>query len=159
MTKNELRKKFRHLATQNLEPADYCNEAVGYIHESNSKYDWVGVYIAKPETLEIPDNSYYVGPVTQHTVIPYDEGICGAAATQRETIVVDDVNKDPRFIACSITTQSEIVVPIEKSDTLYGVLDLDSDTPAAFTTEDQQFLEDASALIAEYFEKNFDRVK
>lgn len=157
MTKNELRKKFRHLATQNLIPAEYCKNAVGYIQESNPKYDWVGVYIAKPDALEIQDNSYYVGPVTQHTVIPYDEGICGAAATQRETIVVDDVNNDPRFIACSINTQSEIVVPIAKDGSLYGVLDLDSDTPAAFTPEDQQFLEDASALIAEYLEKNFDR--
>jgi len=159
MTKNELRKKFRHLATQNLDPAEYCKQAVHYIQKSNSNYDWVGVYVAKPEALEIPDNSYYVGPVTQHAVIPYDEGICGAAATQRETIVVDDVNEDPRFIACSIATRSEIVVPIEKDDTLFGVLDLDSDTLAAFTPEDQQFLEDASVLMAEYLEQNFARIK
>ncbi len=154
MTKNELRDKFQTLASNTPEISVYCRQAVHYIKECNPHYDWVGIYISDADALKIPDDTYYVGPTTQHTVIPYNEGICGAAATQRKTIIVDDVNQDPRFIACSLKTQSEIVVPIQNSETLFGVLDLDSDTAAAFTPEDQQLLEDAASFIAAYFQQH-----
>ena len=62
-----------------------------------------------------------------------DSGICGAAVREEDTIIVDDVNSDPRYLACSLETKSEIVVPIFKNGKVVGELDIDSHTPAAFT--------------------------
>jgi GAF domain-containing protein len=75
-------------------------------------------------------------------------GICGAAATARQTIVVDDVNADPRYLACSIDTRSEIVVPIMDAGRVLGEIDIDSDQPAAFATSDARLVEAVAALLA-----------
>jgi GAF domain-containing protein len=75
-------------------------------------------------------------------------GICGAAATEKATIVVDDVNADPRYLACSLETRSEIVVPIMRGEQVLGELDIDSDKPAAFGPSDRALLERAAAALA-----------
>ena len=80
--------------------------------------------------------------------IPLNRGICGAAATQKTTIVVDDVNADPRYLACSLETRSEIVVPILRGEEVLGEIDIDSDRPAAFGAEDRQLLEAVAAALA-----------
>ena len=152
MSTDSLRNQLTKLLSQQLTPAQFCRQTVLRIKERSPKYDWVGIYLARQDALFVPDQ-YYVGPQTEHTTIPYDEGICGAAATQRKTIVVDDVNSDPRHIACSIHTQSEIVVPIQKEERLFGVLDLDSDQPAAFGEQERQDLEDAAGIIADYLDQ------
>ena len=77
----------------------------------------------------------------------------GASATGKETLVIDDVKGDPRYIACSMTVQSEIVVPIVAGSKVIGVLDLDSDTPVAFTADDRQALEAVAAALARAWEK------
>ena len=74
----------------------------------------------------------YLGKPSPHTRIPLNRGICGAAASQKATIIVDDVNADPRYLACSIETKSEIVVPIMRDGRVFGEIDIDSDRPAAF---------------------------
>ena len=142
--------ELRHLSNAKLTRDEFCHKAAGIIADSSEQYDWVGIYLTSDEALTLPED-YYRGLEPEHKVIPFDEGICGAAATQRETVVVDDVTSDPRYLACSISTQSEIVVPIITDQTLYGVLDLDSDTPAAFSTQDQEFLEAAAAIIGKFF--------
>ena len=91
----------------------------------------------------------YVGKPSPHTRIPLGRGICGAAAAERATIVVDDVNSDPRYLACSIETQSEIVVPIMRDDLVLGEIDIDSDLPAAFSRDDQVSLEAVAAILSE----------
>ena len=80
----------------------------------------------------------YLGKPSPHTRIPLNRGICGAAATQKATIIVDDVNADPRYLACSIETKSEIVVPIMRGDEVLGEIDIDSDRPAAFGASDRR---------------------
>ena len=72
-------------------------------------YTWVGIYLLDGNELVLGP---FVGKPSPHTRIPLGRGICGAAATEKATIIVDDVNADPRYLACSIETQSEIVVPI-----------------------------------------------
>lgn len=131
----------------------FCENAVDLIEQSNPKFDWVGIYRADENLLTLPER-FYQGTEPDHKEIPFDEGICGAAARERATIVVDDVNSDPRYLACSLYTQSEIVVPIIAGETLYGVLDLDSDTPAAFGSVEQQTLESAAEIIAGIFQKH-----
>ena len=108
-------------------------------------YTWAGIYLLEGETLVLGP---YVGKPSPHTRIPLNRGICGAAASQKQTIVVDDVNSDPRYLACSIETKSEIVVPIMRGDEVLGEIDIDSDTPAAFGAADRTLLERVAAALA-----------
>lgn len=115
-------------------------------------YTWAGIYLLEGEELVLGP---YLGKPSPHTRIPLGRGICGAAATERATIVVDDVNSDPRYLACSIETRSEIVVPIivaegsgEDSGRVLGELDIDSDQPAAFGPSDRELLEAVAAALA-----------
>ena len=72
-------------------------------------YTWVGIYLLEGDELVLGP---FLGKPSPHTRIPLGRGICGAAATEKQTIIVDDVNADPRYLACSLETRSEIVVPI-----------------------------------------------
>ena len=108
-------------------------------------YTWAGIYLLEGETLVLGP---YAGKPSPHTKIPLNRGICGAAASEKQTIIVDDVNSDPRYLACSIETKSEIVVPIMRGDEVLGEIDIDSDTPAAFGTADRQLLEQVAAALA-----------
>ena len=101
-------------------------------------YTWVGVYLLDGNELVLGP---FVGKPSPHTRIPLGRGICGAAATEKTTIIVDDVNADPRYLACSIETRSEIVVPIMLDDEVLGEIDIDSDRLAAFGQEDKALLE------------------
>jgi GAF domain-containing protein len=110
------------------------------------RYSWVGIYQLRGGGLVLGP---YRGKPSPHTHIPLDRGICGAAATQKATIVVDDVRADPRYLACSVETQSEIVVPLLRGGAVLGEIDVDSDTPAAFGPDDRRLLEAVAALLAE----------
>jgi L-methionine (R)-S-oxide reductase len=107
-------------------------------------YNWTGFYMKRGDVLEIGP---YVGPPTPHTTIELNRGICGTAATQKKTIVVDDVNADPRFLACSVNTRSEIVVPLMDADRCLGEIDIDSNQSAFFGEQDRQMLEEIAGVI------------
>jgi putative methionine-R-sulfoxide reductase with GAF domain len=119
--------------------------AVSTLKNSISDYTWVGVYLLDGDELVLGP---YRGKPSPHTRIPLGNGICGAAATEKATIIVDDVNADPRYLACSIETKSEIVVPIMDGDRVLGEIDIDSDRPAAFGANDRQLLERVATLLA-----------
>jgi L-methionine (R)-S-oxide reductase len=112
-------------------------------------YTWVGIYLLEGDELVLGP---YLGKPSPHTRIPLNRGICGAAASQMETIIVDDVNADPRYLACSIETKSEIVVPIMRDGRVFGEVDIDSDRPAAFGAEDRVMLESVAQGLAERFQ-------
>jgi L-methionine (R)-S-oxide reductase len=116
-------------------------------------YTWVGIYLLDGDELVLGP---YRGKPSPHTRIPVDKGICGAAVAERSTIIVDDVDADPRYLACSVETRSEIVVPIQRSGRIYGELDIDSDRQAAFGPADRTLLEHLAALLAEKFERAYD---
>lgn len=130
---------------------------VGRLKERLPHYDWVGFYMIDKGKLPGSEDMLvlgpYVGAPTPHTRIPLNQGICGAAASSGRTIVVDDVNSDPRYLACSIETKSEIVVPVRVRGTVVGELDIDSHTPAAFGDEDRRLCEHCAALVGRYLEK------
>ena len=94
----------------------------------------------------------FEGAMTPHTRIPLNQGICGAAASSGQTVVVDDVSKDPRYLACSLETKSEIVVPVFANGTVVGELDIDSHFPAAFTPEHQDFVQYCAKLVGKKLE-------
>jgi L-methionine (R)-S-oxide reductase len=108
-------------------------------------YTWAGFYLMAGDELVLGP---YVGKPSPHTRIPLGRGICGAAATQKQSIIVDDVNSDARYLACSLETKSEIVVPILDGDRVLGEIDVDSDRPAAFGPHDRQLLEAIAIAMA-----------
>lgn len=108
-------------------------------------YTWTGIYLLDGNELVLGP---FVGKPSPHTRIPLGRGICGAAATEKASIIVDDVNADPRYLACSIETRSEIVVPIMLDGEVLGELDIDSDKTAAFHHADKELLERVAALLA-----------
>jgi len=110
------------------------------------RYTWVGIYLLDGTDLVLGP---YVGKPSPHTRIPLGRGICGAAATEQATIIVDDVNSDARYLACSLETQSEIVVPIMRGARVVGEIDIDSDQRAAFDPADRQLLESVAAILSE----------
>ena len=115
-------------------------------------YDWVGFYMLDPDDSTVLVLGPYVGEATPHVRIPIQEGICGAAAASGSTIVVDDVNADPRYLSCSIKTRSEIVVPIFAFGAVAGELDIDSHTAAAFGESDRTFLEEVARIVGAFIE-------
>lgn len=121
-------------------------QAVRLLKDGVPHYTWVGIYVLDGKELVLGP---FLGKPSPHTRIPLGQGICGAAATERATIVVDDVNADPRYLACSIETQSEIVVPIMRDGDVFGEIDIDSDQPAAFGAADRALLEPVAALLAD----------
>ena len=128
------------------EPIQAMTRVVGLLKERVPAYTWVGIYRCAGDELLLGP---FVGKPSPHTRIPLGRGICGAAATQKATILVDDVNSDPRYLACSIETQSEIVVPIMRNGEVLGEIDIDSDAAAAFGDGDRRLLEQVAALLAE----------
>ncbi len=124
--------------------------AVHVLEAEVPHYTWVGIYLLDGNELVLGP---FRGKPSPHTRIPLGRGICGAAAAQKATIVVDDVNADPRYLACSVDTRSEIVVPIMAGPDVIGEIDIDSDAPAAFTAEDRQRLEHVAALLAPVLRK------
>jgi len=125
-------------------------EVVEVISQRLPNYDWVGFYMLDPNDPGTLVLGPFVGEPTPHVRIPVHQGICGAAVAARSTIVVDDVNADPRYLSCSIKTRSEIVVPIFSRERVVGELDIDSHTPAAFTNADRAFLEEVARIVGSW---------
>jgi GAF domain-containing protein len=124
--------------------------AVAMLKERMPDYTWVGIYLLDGNELVLGP---FAGKPSPHTRIPLGMGICGAAAAEEATLIVDDVNADPRYLACSTETRSEIVVPILRRgakgiNEVLGEIDVDSDRPAAFGASDKDLLEAIAALLA-----------
>lgn len=121
------------------------------LHREVPHYDWVGFYLVDP----LAENQLVLGPYagepTEHTRIDFGQGVCGQAADKRQTIVVNDVDKESNYLACSPTVQSEIVVPVMKGDELIGEIDIDSDTRNAMGEQDRKLLETIAREIAALF--------
>jgi L-methionine (R)-S-oxide reductase len=135
---------------------DFMWETVKLLHERMLKYNWVGFYMLEDKSSGSQNRMLALGPfqgaMTPHTRIPLNQGICGAAATTGKTIVVDDVNLDNRYLACSTETKSEIVVPIFVSGKVVGELDIDSHFPAAFGDDDRKLVEYCASLVGKQLE-------
>ncbi len=139
-------KAVRRLSADTADARTLMAETVALLQRERRHYQWVGVYLLEDGELVLGP---YVGKPTPHTRIPLNKGICGAAASTGQTVIVDDVNADPRYLACSLETRSEIVVPIARGGRVLGEIDIDSDTPAAFTAEDRTLLEGVAAILGE----------
>ena len=116
------------------------------VHHADDRFDWTGFYrVTAPELLTVGPYQGGHGCLS----IPFSRGVCGAAARTGEVQLVPDVDAFADHIACSSTTRSELVLPVwTGAGTLLGVLDLDSNTEAAFTETDVREL---AAILARVF--------
>jgi GAF domain-containing protein len=153
-TTTEIASELQHIANTSPTVEHLMSDIVERLKRHMSKYNWVGFYmIEKPEAgAPVLVLGPYIGTPTTHTRIPMNQGICGAAASSGNTLIVDDVASDPRYLTCSIETKSEIVVPIRVRGEVVGELDIDSHSPAAFKSEDRSLCELAAALVGRYLE-------
>ena len=134
------------IVNRELDPGDVLRRTVEVLHDRFDHYSWVGIYLVEGDHLVLGP---WRGPeATEHVRIPIGQGICGAAAASGVTEIVDDVNADGRYLACFVSTRSEIVVPIAFEGRVVGEIDIDSDVPAAFGPDDRAFLERVALLVS-----------
>jgi L-methionine (R)-S-oxide reductase len=137
------------------EPDEVLRKTVEVLHDRFEHYSWVGIYLVEGDDLVLGP---WKGPqATDHVRIPVGQGVCGAAAASGQTEIVDDVNADARYLSCFPSTRSEIVVPISYRGRVVGEIDIDSDKPAAFGSEDRGFLERVALLISAHSLVGWDR--
>jgi GAF domain-containing protein len=119
---------------------EIARRVCGVLRNSFPHYSWVGIYmIEEPETLVL---KAWDGPqATEHLRIPVGEGICGRAAREEKSVVVDDVRKEDDYLPCFLQTRSEIVAPIFLDGTVVGEIDIDGDEVGAYNETDRLFLE------------------
>ena len=127
--------KIIHSGSQRKAITDFvCRELRKIPH-----FTWVGIYLVDGSDLVLTSWS---GPMaTQHARIPIGQGICGAAVTEKTTVVVPDVSSDPRYLQCFINTRAELVVPIFHDGAPVAEIDIDSDQLNAFGATDKDFVE------------------
>ncbi|HET7206141.1 MAG TPA: GAF domain-containing protein [Terriglobales bacterium] len=147
----EAEQEVAQLATTCATANELMAAIVKLLHRKMPHYNWVGFYMLE-EPGPVLQLGFFEGAPTPHTRIPLNQGICGAAVSQGETVVVDDVSSDPRYLACSIETKSEIVAPVFADGQVVGELDVDSHTPAAFALEDRRLIEYCASVVGKHLE-------
>lgn len=150
----EVHSEIDRLDAESPNAAVFMDKITRLLQEKMLKYNWVGFYMidprAEPPMLAL---GKFQGAMTPHTRIALNQGICGAAASSGRTIIVDDVRNDPRYLACSLETRSEIVVPIFVHGKVVGELDIDSHFLSAFTKEDRELVEYCAQLVGQRLEE------
>jgi L-methionine (R)-S-oxide reductase len=121
-------------------------ETCRFLRHSFPHYRWVGVYRVDGTDLVL---EAWEGPAaTEHTRIPIAKGICGQAAREDRTVIVDDVRSAPEYLACFVETRSEIVVPIRDGPRVIGEIDIDGDRVGAYDASDRSFLEKVAPKLS-----------
>lgn len=139
--------RFAASATDIASLEEFC---VRTIAERLPNYNWVGFYMLDPNDESMLVLGPFIGAPTEHVRIPVTEGICGLAVALGETVIVDDVSADPRYLACSLETKSEIVVPIRVNEKIVGEIDVDSHELSTFGPDDRLFLDQCAEVVGEF---------
>ncbi len=142
---SHLRSQLRSLLAEECDFIANAANLSSLLYHSMPDLNWAGFYFYKNAELVL-------GPFQGQPAcvrIAIGKGVCGTAAQQRQTIVVDNVHDLPGHIACDSASNSEIVVPIIKDDRLIGVLDLDSPSVGRFDEEDARGLNDLVEVFLE----------
>lgn len=124
-------------------PVSALANAAALLWDAMHDINWAGFYLLKEDML-------HLGPFqgkTACTMISLGRGVCGTAASARATQLVPDVHQFPGHIACDSASNSEIVIPLIKDDTLLGVLDIDSPILSRFDAEDAEGLEKLCTVL------------
>ncbi|MFV8517376.1 MULTISPECIES: GAF domain-containing protein [unclassified Bacillus (in: firmicutes)] len=130
-------KQLDALLTGELNVVANLSNASALLNQFLDRVNWVGFYVTE-------GNQLVLGPFQGMPAcvrIPFGRGVCGVAAETKTTQLVADVHQFPGHIACDSASNSEIVVPIVKEETVIGVLDIDSPEKNRFDEVDQRYLE------------------
>ena len=128
--------------------SNILQDVVNLLYKMFEKYSWVGIYIVKDNNLIL--GQWKGRQATEHNKIPIGKGICGFAAKTGKTELINNVNTDKRYLACFISTKSEIVVPIKRNDIVIGEIDIDSDKKDGFNQKDSVFLEKIADMLSKH---------
>jgi GAF domain-containing protein len=145
--RQKLKAEVEALAASDAPDEEVLDEVVRLVHESHPLWDWSGIYL-------LVDGTLVVGPFAgsdeppEHSRIEVGDGVCGTAVAEDENQLVEDVRELDNYLACSLSTRSELVVLIREDGRIVGQFDIDSDERAAFTREDVSLLEELADLIS-----------
>jgi L-methionine (R)-S-oxide reductase len=149
----ELLQEFRLLTDSAPTTEALMTRIAQRLHDQMARYNWVGFYLvdkADPGMLVVGP---YVGSFSPNVRIPINKGLCGAAATTRRTVVVNDVASDPRYLSGSEIVKADMVVPIMARNEVVAELDIESYFTQTFTRAEQTFAEEIALLVGKYMEK------
>ncbi|HEY6372242.1 MAG TPA: GAF domain-containing protein [Candidatus Sulfotelmatobacter sp.] len=149
----ELLQEFRNFAKNAATAQSLMDHMAQRLHEKMTRYNWVGFYLVDPADSGMLVVGPYVGSFTPNARIPLNTGLCGAAATTGQTVVVDDVTKDPRYLAGSSMVNSEIVVPIFVKGKLAAELDIESYFANTFDAAEQEFVDACATIVGKFLPK------
>ncbi len=150
----ELLQDFREFALTAPTPTALMERITQKLHATITKFNWVGFYLADPSDPGILLVGPFSGSFTPHARIPLNTGLCGAAASSGKTVVVNDVSKDPRYLAGSALVKSEIVIPIFAKQKLAAQLDIESYFVNAFSPTEVDFSQSCAKIVADYLAKS-----
>ena len=128
-----------------LRGAQALAEVTRFLRSEFEHFRWVGVY--RLEGPELVLDAWDGPAATEHTRIPLGAGVCGRAAREKRTVIVDDVRNDPEYLACFLETRSEIVVPVREGEEILGQIDIDGTEVGAFDASDDRFLSEVARRI------------
>ena len=114
-------------------------------------FNWVGFYVVADDAENELKLGPFVGAATDHNRIPFGKGICGQVALSHQTYISQDVHAEENYLSCSISVQSEIVVPIMKAGEFVAQLDIDSHTKNSISDDQTEALEEICELLSEEF--------
>jgi GAF domain-containing protein len=149
----ELLREFQEFSRSAATDKSVMDHIAQRLHEKMTRYNWVGFYMVDPKDSSVLLVGPFAGSFTPNARIPLGAGLCGAAASSGQTVVVHDVSKDPRYIAGSPLVKGEIVVPIFAKGRLVAELDVESYFVAAFTDPEKEFVEQCAGVVGKYLEK------
>lgn len=144
--------QFAHTATSSDNLMQHITER---LHERMTRYNWVGFYLLDPEDSGFLLVGPFVGSFTGNRRFPLNTGLCGAAATSGQTVVVHDVSKDPRYLSGSNMVKCEVVVPIFGKSGFAAELDVESYFAGTFENSGEtEFIEKCAAIVGSYLKRN-----
>lgn len=149
---NELLSEFEKLAQTAPATETLMLQISQRLHEAMARYNWVGFYLMENSIPPMLVVGPYAGSFVPCERIPLDKGICGAAATSKKTVVVNNVPADPRYLGSEMV-KSNLVSPILMKDKVVAEIDVESYFANTFQKADQEFLESCGALVGRYMEK------
>jgi putative methionine-R-sulfoxide reductase with GAF domain len=147
-TDNQIVLEIEQLVSSPLSRDEVLRSAVSILKQERPIYNWVGIYLLEGDELLLHN---YIGKPTEHTRISTGVGVCGTAVAEKTNQIVTDVSKLDNYLACSLETVSEIVVLIRRGEQIFGQIDIDSDTPAAFGPGDESLLSRVADQLARRF--------
>jgi GAF domain-containing protein len=149
----ELLQEFQSFARTAPTATSVMEHIAQRLHEKMTRYNWVGFYLVDPVDSGVLLVGPFVGSFTPNARIPLNTGLCGAAASSGQTVVVHDVSKDPRYLVGSPMVKCEIVVPIFVKSKLAAELDVESYFGSTFTPSEQEFVEACAAIAGKHLAK------